>query len=62
MEKLADLRGVSVSQIALAWLLKQDVNAFPIVSASTAERILENVKALEFELTDEEAKWLNLEE
>lgn len=62
VEKLADLRGVSVSQIALAWLLKQDVNAFPIVSASTAERILENVKALEFELTDEEAKWLNLEE
>ena len=60
-EKLAFERKATVSQIALAWLLKQKVNAFPIVSASTAGRIADNVKALELNLTDEEAKWLNLE-
>jgi len=61
-EQLACEKNATVSRIALAWILKQDVNAFPIVSAATAERIAENVKALEFGLTDEEAKWLNLEE
>jgi len=61
-EQLAGERNATVSQIALAWLLMQDVNAFPIVSASTAERIAGNVKALEIELTDKEVKWLNLEE
>ena len=61
-EKIASERNVTVSQVALAWLLKQDVNAFPIVSASTADRIAGNVKALDMIISDEEAKWLNLEE
>lgn len=60
-EKLAFERNASVSQIALAWILKQEVNAFPIVSASTAKRIEENIKAMDIELTDEDARWLNLE-
>ena len=60
-EKLAFEKNASVSQIALAWILKQEVNAFPIVSASTAKRIEENVKAIDIELTDDEARWLNLE-
>ena len=41
--------------------MKQDLKAFPIVSASTGKRMEENVKALEVELRDEQAKWLNLE-
>ena len=61
-EKLASERNATVSQVALAWLLKQDVKAFPIVSASTAERIAGNTKALEIYLSDAEEKWLNLEE
>jgi len=61
-EKLAFERNATVSQVALAWLLKQEVNAFPIVSASTAERIAGNIKALELELTEEEVRWLNLED
>lgn len=60
-EKLASERKATVSQVALAWLLEQKVNAFPIVSTSIAGRIADNVKALELNLTDEEAKWLNLE-
>ena len=61
-EIIASDRNATVSQVALAWLLKQDVNAFPIVSASTAEKIAGNVKALEIVLSDEEVRWLNLEE
>ena len=60
-EKIALERNVTVSQVALAWIMKQEVKTFPIVSASTAERIAGNVKALELKLTNEEAKWLNLE-
>ena len=61
-EKLARAKNSTVSQIALAWLLKQEGNAFPIISASTGERMNENVHALEISLTCEEAKWLHLEE
>lgn len=61
VEKLAKEKNCSVSQIALAWLLKQEVNTFPIVSARTSKRIGENVKAIDLHLTDKESKWLNLE-
>ena len=60
-EKLAKEKNCTVSQIALAWLLAQDVKAFPIVSASTSVRIKENIKALDIFLSEEEAQWLNLE-
>lgn len=60
-EMLAEKKACSVSQIALAWLLKQKIEAFPIVSASTGGRMEENVKAMEIELSEDEAKWLNLE-
>lgn len=60
VEKMAAERNLSVSQVALAWLLKQEINAFPIVSSANALRIAENIKALEIELSEEEAKWLNL--
>lgn len=61
-EKLAFERNATVSQVALAWLLRQKVNTFPIVSASTVERIAENIGALDINLTEKEAMWLNLEE
>ena len=60
-EILAEKKACSVSQIALAWLLKQKIEAFPIVSASTGSRMEENVKAMGIELSEDEAKWLNLE-
>jgi aryl-alcohol dehydrogenase-like predicted oxidoreductase len=60
-EMLAEKKACSVSQIALAWLLKQKIEAFPIVSASTGGRMEENVKAMGIELCEDEAKWLNLE-
>ena len=61
VEKLAEEKNCTVAQIALAWMLKQDVKAFPIISASTGKRMEENVRALEVEISDDEVKWINLE-
>ncbi len=60
-EQLAKEKGCSVPQLALAWLFLQDLAVFPIVSAKKAERMQENVAALEVPLSEAEARWLNLE-
>ncbi len=57
-EILAAEKNCTVSQIALAWLLKQKINVYPIVSASKAERIQENMMALQIKLTENEMEWL----
>ncbi|MBO7359464.1 MAG: aldo/keto reductase, partial [Clostridia bacterium] len=55
-EKLAAEKGAGVSQVCLAWLLKQPFDIFPIVAPSSAEHIAENAAALELELTDGECE------
>jgi aryl-alcohol dehydrogenase-like predicted oxidoreductase len=57
-EKLAAEKGVSVSQVCLAWLLKQPMELFPIVAPTSAEHIADNVSALDLELSDSECEWL----
>lgn len=57
-EILAKKRGCSVPQIALAWVLQQELNTFAVVSASHAGRIRENTGALGISLTPEELAWL----
>ena len=61
-EQLAAEKGVTVSQIALAWTFHQGLNLFAIVSTSSDRRMRENIAALELPLTDEECRYLNLEE
>lgn len=60
-ETLARQKGCSVSQIALAWIFHQGLNAFAIVSASGIERVRENAGALCLELSEDECRYLNLE-
>ena len=43
------------AQVALAWLLHQDVVDAPIIGPRTSEHLRENVAAVSVELTDEEA-------
>ena len=57
-EKLAEEKGVSVSQICLAWLLKQPLELFPIVAPTSEAHIADNVAALDIDLTDAECEWL----
>jgi len=60
VEQLAQEKNCTVPQLALAWVLAQPLNVFPLVSASAKERMMQNLAALEIRLTAEEASWLNL--
>ena len=55
--ELADKRGVKVSQIALAWLLKKDV-ATLLVGATKPDYLNDAAEALKINLTDEETAYL----
>jgi aryl-alcohol dehydrogenase-like predicted oxidoreductase len=52
---VAESRGVSRVQIALAWLRRNPVVVAPLVGASTTAQIDDAVASLNIELTDEEA-------
>jgi len=54
VEVVADKKGVSPSQIALAWLLHQPGVTAPIIGASKMPHLEENVAALDIELSTEE--------
>ncbi len=54
VEVVADQKGVSPSQIALAWLLHQPGVTAPIIGASKMPHLEENVAALDIELSTEE--------
>jgi aryl-alcohol dehydrogenase-like predicted oxidoreductase len=50
MKDMADKRGVSVAQIALAWLLYQPVVSTVIVGAKRADQLADNIAACDVEL------------
>ena len=54
MIELAQTRGVTPSQVALAWLLHQPGVTAPIIGASKMRHLEEDVAALEIELSAEE--------
>lgn len=60
-EELAAQKNCSVSQIALSWLLYQDLQTFAVVSSKNKERMQQNVDALKIHLTEAEKKYVNLE-
>lgn len=53
---LADKKGCTVSQLALAWLLKQGDDIFPTPGTKQIKYMEENWGALDVNLTDEEEK------
>ena len=58
-EEIARRRGVTVPQVAIAWLFRQGVNAFAVIGSSSAERMRQNAEALDLILTEEENALLN---
>jgi 1-deoxyxylulose-5-phosphate synthase len=58
VQKLADAHGVSMAQIALAWVLRNPAVSAPIVGATKPHHLPEAVAALELHLTDDEAAGL----
>src|SRR5262249_43961954 len=55
-QTLAEQRGVSMAQIALAWVLRNPISSAPIVGATKPHHLREAVAALDLKLTDEEAQ------
>jgi len=60
-ETLAADRGVTVAQVALAWLLHEPLNLYAVTSPSSVEHLRESVAAVGLELTDQACAWLNLD-
>ena len=61
VEILAAEKGMTVPQVALAWIMHQPLNLFPLIGAMSPEEMAQNIAALHMPLTDTEAAWLNLE-
>ncbi|WP_367277244.1 aldo/keto reductase [Oceanispirochaeta sp.] len=57
LNKLAENRGQSLAQMALAWIARQPAITTVLIGASKPEQIIENIKAFEnIDFTDEELK------
>jgi aryl-alcohol dehydrogenase-like predicted oxidoreductase len=60
--QLAEQSGVTVSQIALAYVLSQPLEIFALVGCQTGAEFRENAEACEIRLTPEEQAWLDLQD
>lgn len=58
-EILAEKKGCTVSQLALAWLLTQKLTVYPIISPSAEGHMIDNIGAFSVKLTAEEMTWLD---
>lgn len=54
MKRIGDELGVSVAQIALAWMLRKPQITSIIIGAKTKEQLLDNIKATEVQLSTEQ--------
>ena len=59
--RLAAEKGISVPQLAVAYILNSPMNVFPIVGAANASEMQDTLKALDIKLSAQETAWLNLE-
>jgi len=56
--QMAAEKGVTGTQLALAWTLNQPINVFGLIGPRTVEQLEDNLKAVDIELTPEELTWL----
>ncbi len=59
LEEMAQDKGITPAQLALAWLLAQGDDVFPIPGIRTQPHLEENLKAIEVELTGDELAWID---
>ena len=60
--ELAAKRGVPAITVALAWVLNQDFQTFPLIGPRLLSETRTSFLALDLELSPEEVRWLNLED
>ena len=58
-KQLAGARGVDPTAVALAWVLQQQFQTFPLIGARTPAETRSSLAALEVQLTPEEMAWLD---
>ena len=51
MDEVARDKGITTTQLALAWLMAQGPDIIPIPSSKSREHLEENLKAVEVEIT-----------
>ncbi|HEY1846637.1 MAG TPA: aldo/keto reductase [Buttiauxella sp.] len=59
MREMADGKGVSVAQVALAWLLHQEAVSSVIIGAKRIDQLNDNIAAAEIRFTEDELEKLN---
>jgi aryl-alcohol dehydrogenase-like predicted oxidoreductase len=60
LEELANQRGSTIPRVALAYVLDQPMNIFPLAAPRDAAQIADNAEALSLKLSPEEIAWLEL--
>ena len=60
-DELAELRGCTLRQVALAWVLHSPLEVFALIGPATVAELDDCLGALDVELTPDEVAWLNLE-
>ncbi|KAJ3526593.1 hypothetical protein NMY22_g10102 [Coprinellus aureogranulatus] len=58
VQELAQKKGVSMSQIALAWVLSKDYVTAPIIGVTDIKKLEDSIAAIHVELTQEEKQYL----
>ena len=57
---LADEKGLTAAQVALAYVMNQPMNLFAVVGPHSGEKFKTNIEASEMQLTPQEMDWLDL--
>jgi aryl-alcohol dehydrogenase-like predicted oxidoreductase len=60
VQQLAREKGVSVPQIAMAYIVNQGLDVHPLVGANTKQELADSIAGCELKLTPEECDWLDL--
>jgi aryl-alcohol dehydrogenase-like predicted oxidoreductase len=59
VRELAQQKGCTPAQLALAWLLRRHHDVIPIPGTSNVQRLEENVGAADLRLTDKDVEWIS---
>jgi aryl-alcohol dehydrogenase-like predicted oxidoreductase len=60
-DELAELKGCTLRQVALAWVLHSPLDVFALIGPANVSELDDCLGALDVELTPDELAWLNLE-
>lgn len=61
VEQLSAEKGLTVSEVAMAWIMNQPLDVYAVVASASTERMKSNIKASNIVLTEAECRWLDLE-